>query len=98
VLAAMTTYPTGARPYGLAVADLNGDGLPDVVVTNQMDNTVGILLGLGGGAFAAQTTYAVGTGPTGVVIADFDRDGLLDIAIANTGATTVAILFARCGP
>ena len=37
----------GASPYGLAAADLNGDGKPDLVITNSTDNTITILLSPG---------------------------------------------------
>ena len=38
------TIPTGSKPFALAVADFNGDGAPDLVVTNYNDNNLSILL------------------------------------------------------
>ena len=40
-----TTYPVGAEPQMLSMGDLNGDGLPDLVVANWGVNTVTVLLG-----------------------------------------------------
>ncbi len=40
-------YSTGRGSYGVATADFNGDGIPDVVVTNQTDGTITILLSPG---------------------------------------------------
>jgi len=40
-------YSTGNGPYGVVAADFNGDGKPDVVVTNSTDNTITILLSPG---------------------------------------------------
>jgi hypothetical protein len=39
------TLATGRNPSAQAAGDLNGDGLPDAVVTNQDDNTVSFFLG-----------------------------------------------------
>ena len=35
----------GNAPFGVAVADINNDGKPDVVVTNFLSNNVAVLLG-----------------------------------------------------
>jgi hypothetical protein len=41
----------GTNPFSVAVADVNGDGIPDLIVANQLDNTVSVLLGNGDGTF-----------------------------------------------
>jgi uncharacterized protein (TIGR03437 family) len=41
---ASADYPTGSLPRAIAVADFNGDGLPDIAVANYNDGTVTILL------------------------------------------------------
>ncbi len=41
----------------MAVADLTGDGIPDIVVANYDDNTVSVLLGNGDGTFQPQDVY-----------------------------------------
>ena len=41
-------FAVGAKPYSLAVADLNGDGRPDIIVANSASDTVSVLLNLGG--------------------------------------------------
>ena len=48
------TFATGATPYSVAVADLNGDGRPDLVTANYDSNTVSVLLGNGNGNFTGQ--------------------------------------------
>ncbi len=70
---AQTTFATGNGPAGIAAADFNSDGNPDLAVTNQTDGTVSILLGIGNGTFLAQTAYTTGAGPVGIVAADFRR-------------------------
>src|SRR5262249_33667788 len=52
-------------PADLAVGDLNGDGVPDVVTADNGaadGTTVSVFLGRGDGTFAAAAPFAVGTG------------------------------------
>jgi hypothetical protein len=80
---------------GVAVADVNGNGKLDLVVSNTYSGTVGILLGRGDGTFKTAVTYgAGGSGPGPISVGDLDGDGKLDIAVANMGDTpgTVGVL------
>src|SRR5262245_4695015 len=74
----------------LALADLNGNGKLDIVVTAPGQNSISVLLGNGDGTFAAALTYADPSGPTAVVVADFNADGKLDVATANAADLTVS--------
>ena len=87
-----TTYATGSAPNSVAVADLNGDGKPDLVVANAGDNTVGVLPNNGDGTFAPQVTYATGSIPSSVAMADVNGDGKTDLVVANFGDDTVSVL------
>jgi len=86
-----TQYPS--RPYSVAVADLNGDGLPDLVAANFGTNTLGVLLGksaASGGGFEPVQIYPTSTGgslPRDVKVADVNGDGVPDLitALSNTG-------------
>jgi hypothetical protein len=86
------TFDVGMDPTSVAVADLNGDGIPDLVVTNQGGNTISVLLGNGAGTFATAQTLTVGTAPTAVAAADLDGDGKPDLVVANSGDGTVSVL------
>ncbi len=79
-------------PSFLAIADLNGDGLLDLVETGSSAGTVGVFLGNGDGTFHAEQTYGVGSGPNSVVIADFNADGSQDLAVSNQNDGTISIL------
>jgi hypothetical protein len=83
----------GENTSSLAVADLNGDGKPDAVVTIAGSPSVNVLLNNGDGTFQAAVVY--GTGgfiPTAVAIADVDKDGKADLVVANWYSGTLAVL------
>lgn len=96
---------TAATPEALVVADVNGDGKPDIIVVNNAIATVSVLLGNGDGTFKAQTaaeaaagkgtpapSYPVGNGVISVAVADLDGDGFGDIVTADFTDNTVSIL------
>jgi hypothetical protein len=87
-------FPTGNEPSGTAVADFNGDGGQDLVVSNTSDNTISILLGQADGTLGAKTDFSTETAPLGVVVGDFNGDGKIDIAVVgdSNAAGCVSIL------
>ena len=73
----------GAWGQGLAVADVDGNGLPDIYVTNYGRNALYLNRG---GTFqesAAAAGIDVGAWSTGAAFIDYDRDGDLDLYVAN---------------
>ncbi len=93
-----TTFPTGGfnnsfSPQEVAVADVNGDGNPDIVVANHSSDTVGVLLGNGTGGFGSATTFPTGgSRPITVVVADVNKDGNPDIIVTNCSSDNVGVL------
>ena len=77
---------------GLALADLNGDGVLDAATANFSSNQVDVLLGNGNGTFAARTSFPVPNNPARIVAADFNGDGVLDLAATRYNAGNVAVL------
>lgn len=74
----------GAGEAELAIADLDDDGRPDVVVSSSSDETITILRGSGyGNLSAADPQAAAGERPTHLLVEDLDDDGSQEILIAN---------------
>jgi hypothetical protein len=85
---------TGPSPSGVAVADFNGDGKPDLATANQT-GTVSVLLdttvtGAVVPTFSAKADFATGTGTIAIAVGDLNGDGKPDIAVANNGGDNTA--------
>jgi hypothetical protein len=93
---AKVDYPTGSDPRSVAVADVSGDGVPDVVTANIDGSTASVLLGNGNGngngTFQAKVDYPTGSAPISVAVADVNGDGRPDLLVANANSSTVNVL------
>ncbi len=89
---AQQTFTTGANPYSVTVADVNGDSKSDLIVANRNGNSVSLLLGNGNGTFQTQRTFSVGTAPTSVTVGDVSGDGKLDLLVANESSNNISLL------
>lgn len=92
-----TDYTTGAAGTALAIADVNGDGVLDLVTANQWFGTASVLLGNGDGSFRAKTDYPVGREPVSVAVGDLNADGIPDLVTANSADNGVAVLLGASG-
>jgi hypothetical protein len=96
--AAYATGNSGDHPIAVSAVDFNGDGKPDLAVTNLNANTVAILLNKadGTGTFQPRTTYPTSIGansaPDAMTTGDFNGDGIVDLAIAEQSNNRVSIL------
>ena len=70
-------------PESLAIEDLNGDGLLDIVADKVISGNVSVLLGNGDGTFAEYVTYATGDFPRSLTLKDLNGDSFLDVVTAN---------------
>ena len=84
-------FPAGGGPLGLAVADLNQDGRPDVVTAN-FPLQGAILLGNGKPGLGEPLFFDAGRGNGFVKIADMDRDGILDLLVLGEHSNTATLL------
>ncbi len=85
-------------PGPVAIADMNNDGIPDLIVVNSGANDVLVYLGLGGGRFATPEAFYTGTDPVGLTVANLDGSGSPDLVVTNAGSNDVTILLSDCGP
>lgn len=88
-------YPAGKRPVHVAIGDLNGDGKPDLAVSNSAN--VVVLTNSGGGAFGAPANFGAGTNPTSSAIGDLNGDGKLDLVLSRDGITAGAGVLLNAG-
>ena len=85
--------------YSVTVADVNGDGLWDVVSASLFDNKIAYYKNLGGGNFGYNSANptanqhvisTAGSAPTSVAAGDLDGDGIFDLAVTSTNDNTLA--------
>lgn len=94
----------GKGPFALVIADLDGDGKPDLIFDNDYDATIWIYRNIGSngnlsmGSFAPpvilQGASVVGDGADNLAdlaVVDLDGDGRLDIVVANSYRNVVSV-------
>ena len=91
-LQARIDIAVGSLPLGILVADLDGDGLLDLVATNQTSDDVSLVKGFGDGTFRQIETLAVGLRPSAAVLTDVDGDGVDDLIVSNLIGQSVSFL------
>jgi hypothetical protein len=105
VLGAPSSISICGVPYWVAVGDVNGDSIPDVITTGGANsgcgvpnNSVAVLLGIGNGTFQTPVYYSVGNnnanngnGAT-LALAALTSNGKLDIIVSNNDGSLSVLL------
>ena len=90
----------GNNPFQSTIADLDGDGRPDVVVANIFGNSVSIYRNISSNglltaaSFAPRVDLATSGGalsPVGLAVSDVDGDGKLDIVTTDYNNNLVSV-------
>jgi hypothetical protein len=82
---------------GMAIADLNGDKKPDLIVIagsfsgTTLSGSMFVFLGNGDGTFAAPVSYFAGTANRTLVAADFNGDGTIDVAVGSSNGVALLL-------
>jgi hypothetical protein len=75
---------TGNDPGSVVAADVNGDGLPDMIVGHwEGVGVISVFLNPGNGLFSNRSDYVDGYGGTTLAVADLNGDGWPDLAVAD---------------
>jgi hypothetical protein len=92
-----TSYPLGFQAGGLAFADFDLDGRPEVIITDSLGTAVGIYEFNAAGVPQALPGYTVGSQPRGIAVGDLNNDGRPDFVVANSLSNTISV-FIAAGP
>jgi len=102
--------PGGKGPYAVLIADLDGDGKPDLIFDNDYDATIWIYRNIGTNGNLSDASFAPpvmlhGAPAVGgtdnlfdLSVADLDGDGRLDIVVADTYNNVVSVYQNLCSP
>jgi hypothetical protein len=83
-------YPVGKTPAAAAIADINGDGLLDILTADLAGRTVSMLAGRTGGRFESIGSLSVDGAPTSVAVGDVNGDGITDVVAALFEQASIA--------
>jgi hypothetical protein len=88
-------FLTARRPNLVAIGDINGDGVADVVVSNPENDSITLFMMSRMGSVTSRSTLSVPGHPKGLAIRDLNGDGKADIVMTNHAANTVTVILGK---
>jgi hypothetical protein len=93
-------YRAGSRPYGVRLADVNGDGDLDAAVAKDQGfgsdpGSLSVFLGNGDGTFQPRLDIPLPAGAIAPAVADLHTDGRPDVAVADFASGDTSVLLNR---
>ena len=80
------SFTAGDDPIQATAGDVNGDGIPDLLVVGHLSNALYVRLGMGGNQFAPTVKYALRNHGNRLVVADLNGDTYADVVVAHDGS------------
>ncbi|WP_026903893.1 FG-GAP-like repeat-containing protein [Pedobacter glucosidilyticus] len=90
-------FTAGTNPISVVHADLDGDGKPDLIVSNNNENTISIYHNtssngsINSASYTSKVDFATGSNPFFISISDIDGDGKPDIIVPNSNSSSISI-------
>ena len=88
-------FESGKIPNRIAIGDINGDGVNDIITSDNDSNKIYLFLMNRNGTLLSQSSVTVGNHPKGIAIADLNADGKSDIAVCNQLDNDISIIISR---
>ncbi len=88
-------FEAGKIPNRIAIGDVNGDGVNDIVISDNDSNKIYLFLMNKDGSILSQSAITVGNHPKGIAIADLNGDRKGDIVVCNNADNNITIILSR---
>ncbi|HMP81646.1 MAG TPA: FG-GAP-like repeat-containing protein [Verrucomicrobiota bacterium] len=99
--------PGGDGAKETVVADIDGDGMPDLIVGNAFGHTISVYKNVNSNSVLATSSFVLsaeldcvstGEAPFDIAVADVDGDGKLDILASNYEEGSISVYRNECTP